>query len=168
MFLLFIGDEHVRHDRQIGIAIVLECSLPVHQPQAASIEENVVRLEQVVMTRSQVRIERRVSGRYSRVLKEKFLEIVFRQDVRVPELLEEAVQGRPFVQQEGASRIEGGYGKRRQRVQLRRAAGTRRSASVAGKGTASTKSVMEIRSSALAYRTRGASPASAAACMQLK
>ncbi len=63
LFLRFIGDEHIRHHRQVGIPIVLERSLPVHHPQAASIEEHVVRLEQVVMTRRRVRMERRVSRR---------------------------------------------------------------------------------------------------------
>src|SRR5450755_433894 len=105
LFLLFSVDEHIRRHCQVGIAIVLERSLPVHQPQAASIEENVVRLEQVVMTRCQVRIERRISRSYSSVLSEKFLDIVVRQEVRVSKLLEEPVQGRPFVQQERACRI---------------------------------------------------------------
>ena len=50
---------------------------------------------------------------------------------------------------------------------VRSAAGIRTSASTADKGTASTKSVMEIRSSALTYLTRGARPAPAAACMQV-
>jgi hypothetical protein len=69
------------------------------------------------MTRRQVRIERRESRRHSRVLSEKFLEVVFREDVRGPERLEESVQCGTFVQQERAGGIEGGYGKRRQRVQ---------------------------------------------------
>src|SRR5215467_5490668 len=69
------------------------------------------------MTRCQVRIERRESRCYSRALSEKFLEVVFLQDVRGPELLEEPVQGRPLVQQERACGIEGGYGKRREGVQ---------------------------------------------------
>jgi hypothetical protein len=89
------------------------------------------------------------------VLSEKFLALLFWQNVCAPELLKKAVQSRPFVQQERACGVEWGDWKRR-------------SAFVAGKGTAFTKSVMERRSSAQAYWTGGARPASAAACMQLK
>jgi hypothetical protein len=46
--------------------------------------------------------------------------------------------------------------------------GIRTSAAVIGKGTAPTKSVMDIRSSMLVYRTCGARPASAAALMHMK
>src|SRR3984957_16406185 len=115
LFLRLIGDEHIRHHRYVGIPIILERSLPVHHPQTASLEEHVVRFEQVVVTRRRRRIKRRVSRRQLLVLRKKFYEVVFRQDVRGPELLEEPVQGRPFTQQERARGIEGGYGKRRQR-----------------------------------------------------
>jgi hypothetical protein len=76
--------------------------------------------------RRQIRIERRVSRRYSRVLSEKFLEVVFRQDVRGPELVEELVQGRLFGQQERAGGIEGATGNGGSACRVRRVAGTGR------------------------------------------
>ena len=64
--------------------------------------------------------------------------------------------------------LKGDAGNGGSACRVRSVAGMRTSASAAGNGTASTKSVMEIRSSALAYQTRGARPALAAACMQVK
>ena len=69
------------------------------------------------MTRRQIRIETRANRDHLLVASEKFLGLVFRQNARRPELLEESVQGRSFVQQERACGIEGGSGKRWQRVQ---------------------------------------------------
>jgi len=92
---------------QVGIPIVLESSLPVHQPQTVAVEEHIVRLEQVVMTRRQIRIETRVRRGHLLVTSEKFLGLVFRQNARRPELLQESVQGGSFVQQERACGIEG-------------------------------------------------------------
>ena len=103
--------------RQVGIPIVLESSLPVYQPQTVAVEEHIVGLEQVVMTRRQIRIEARVNRGHLLVVSEKFPGLVFRQNARRPELLEESVQGRSFVHQERACGIEWGSGKRRQRVQ---------------------------------------------------
>jgi hypothetical protein len=49
------------------------------------------------MTRRQIRIETRVNRGHLLVASEKFLGLVFRQNARRPELLEESVQSRSFV-----------------------------------------------------------------------
>ena len=64
--------------------------------------------------------------------------------------------------------LKGDVGNGGKLCRVRSAAGIRTSASAAGRGSTATKSVMEIRSSAFAYKTRGAKPAAAAVCMQLK
>src|ERR1700722_4594170 len=64
--------------------------------------------------------------------------------------------------------LKGATGNDGSACRVRSAAVIRISASDADKGTAATKSVMEVLSSGLAYRTRGAKPAWAAACMQAK
>ena len=91
------NDDHIRNHSQVSVAIVLESSLPIHQPQTVAVEEHIVRLEQVVMSRRQIRIETRVSRGHLLVASEKFHGLVFRQNSRRPELLEESVVGRSFV-----------------------------------------------------------------------
>lgn len=44
------------NDRQFGIPIVEESSFPDHQPDAVSVEKDIVWLEQVVVARHHTRI----------------------------------------------------------------------------------------------------------------
>ncbi len=67
LFLCIIVDDEIRHDRQIRITIVQEGSFPVYEPQALSVEEHVVRFEQVVMTRHHVGLVMRISRSQTRV-----------------------------------------------------------------------------------------------------
>src|ERR1017187_3576362 len=101
-FLRVIGDDQIRNDRQVGIPIVQESSFPVHQPYAVSVEKDIVRLEQVVVTRHHVRIVTRVNRSQLRVPGEEFLAFTLRENVRRLKPLDESVHGSPFVDQEHA------------------------------------------------------------------
>ena len=120
------------------------------------------------MTRRPIRIETRVNRGHLLVASEKFLGLVFRQKLDARNFWRNPSSPGPLFSRNVHVVLKGAPGNGGRACRVRSAAGIRTSASVAGKGTASTKSVMEIRSSALAYLTRGAKPASAAACMQVK
>ncbi len=53
-FFRLIANKHVRNHRQIGITIVQKSCFPIHQPHAASVEKDIVGLEEIVMARNHV------------------------------------------------------------------------------------------------------------------
>ena len=80
----FLGvgvNNKVRDDRQVEIAIVHESSLPVHEPDAAAVEQDVFRL-QVHVARHQIRIEARVNGADLLVAVEDLLDLTVREQSR--------------------------------------------------------------------------------------
>src|SRR4051812_44886646 len=101
-FLFIIRDYVICSDRQIGISIIQKGSFPVHQPYAFSVGEDIVRLEQVVVTRHHLRIVIRVNRGYFRVPCQELALYRGGEYVRSFTLLEESVQGRSFVDQECA------------------------------------------------------------------
>lgn len=143
-FLCVIGDHEVRKDRQVEVPIVQESSFPVHQPYALSVKKDVLRLH-IVVARHHVRVVTRVNGGPLGVSSETFLNFVLGKNVRGLKPPDEAGVNGVVIQC---------FGKRRSACRARSTAGIRTSASVTGKGTASTKSVMEIPSSMLVYQTR--------------
>ena len=60
-FVLVGGKEEVGGDGEIEVAIVEECRLPVNEPDALAVEEDVIRLE-IHVARHHVGIETRVCG----------------------------------------------------------------------------------------------------------
>src|SRR6266851_7708946 len=55
LFLRVIRDNKIRHYRQIEVPVIQESGLPIHQPDAVSVEKDVCGL-QIVVTRDHVRI----------------------------------------------------------------------------------------------------------------
>ncbi len=102
LFLCTIGDDEIRHDRQIGITIVQEGSFPVDEPQALPVEKHVVRFEQVVVTRHHVGVVMRVSRGQLCVEVKDFVALAFREYVRSLKALDECVQRRPFMHEKHA------------------------------------------------------------------
>jgi hypothetical protein len=96
-FLCVIGDDQIRNDGQVGIPIVQESSFPVHQPNAVSVEKDIVRLEQVVVTRHHVGIVLRVNRRQLRIPGEKFLPFAFGENGGRLEPPDEFLRGSLFV-----------------------------------------------------------------------
>src|SRR5450756_1789494 len=74
-FVCVAGDQEVGSDSEIEVAVVYGSSLPVPEPHALSIEEDVLRL-QVHVARHHVRIETRVNSTYSLIPMEYLLDFI--------------------------------------------------------------------------------------------